>query len=606
MKKSKFIYHYIFLIVSFLIGVIYTSVNLYPDVPILTVHSSKGGQSLTANKLMEIVDSGDHSIFKKTKISSETDGSSYFIVFPSVDQQMLAKDYINAHYKNKYIASPNLHANYPKWLSYLGAEPMKLGLDLRGGVHLTLNVDVANSVLIKNQSSAADIIKKIQSYDLDYDTATKSNDGVTLSFSDANSAESAAKALNQSNHVSAKATNHTVFVSLAANSSTYNSNYIMQKTLESIHRRVNELGLSEAVIQRQGDTQINIDLPGIQDMQRAKDIIGNTATLSFHIVSSFDPSADSSPTEFSVNHNEGYPVSLYRDSILTGDAITFAVATSEKARPIIQIQLAGGAQEESFHTATAENVGKNLAIVYQETLTHPVTKERTIQKKVLSHPTIKQALRGSFIIEGMRSYEEAETLALLLRSGSLAAPIDIVHETTVGPSLGEDNIQKGLFSITVGFGVVVVFMTIYYRVFGIIANLGLLYNLVLIVACLSFLDATMSLPSMAAIVLTVGMAVDANVLIYERIREELRLGSAAGQAIAFGYEKAFATILDANITTFIVSIVLYTLGSGMIKGFAITLIIGLVCSMISSVYATRIITHSIQSRIHNLHAAIGI
>lgn len=583
-------------------GLLYTSVNFYPDLPILQVQDQKSGHLATAEQLQDITRQAE---LANVSIVPSTDGKHHVLSFTSIDQQMLAKDQINQKFSQTYIASPNLQPNYPKWLQLLGAAPMKLGLDLRGGVHLTLNVDV-DSKSADNTKQQVEMIKKIQSLDLDYERAAHENDSLVLYFSNANLAADAAEKIERGRFFQTKLVGNNLELRVDAQANKGRQDYIMQRTLESIHRRVNELGLSEAIVQRQGATQINIDLPGIQDMQRAKAIIGNTATLSFHIVSSFNPNGSGDPSDFMLKDEEHHPIWLKNNSILSGDAISHAIATHQDGKPLIQIQLTGGAAEESFYNATLENKGKNLAIVYQETLTDPLSKKRTVHRRVISAPSIMQALRGTFVIQGLHSNDEAETLALLLRSGSLAAPIDIVHETTVGPSLGEDNIHKGIFSIGMGFAVVVIFMSVYYRTFGLIANVGLFYNLVLIITCLSFLDATISLPSMAAIVLTVGMAVDANVLINERIREEIRLGASDDQAIAHGYDKAFATILDANVTTFIVSIVLYGLGSGMIKGFAVTLIIGLLCSMISAVYATRHVALLFRPMIKNLPKAIGI
>lgn len=601
MTHKRIYFHYAFLLITCLLGIMYTSVNFYPDLPILEIKNVQTGQAASDEELRTILDTSS----TKGKVHTSSDGSHRVLSFNSIDQQMLAKDEINQVHGERFVASPNLQANYPQWLRYLGAAPMKLGLDLRGGVHLTLNVDVENSPK-DTKKLHLETIKQIQGMGIDYDKATAEKNGLLLSFSSEDQAQKAEVKLAESKHFKTKLNQNSIEVQVDSQASKGRQDYIMQRTLESIHRRVNELGLSEAIVQRQGATQINIDLPGIQDMQRAKDIIGNTATLSFHLVSSFNPNAPKAPSDFLLNDEDGRPMWLEQNSVLTGDAITHAIATHQDGKPLIQIQLNGGAAEASFYNTTMENKGKNLAIVYQETVTHPISKKRIVNRRVISAPSILNALRGSFVIQGIQSNGEAETLALLLRSGSLAAPIDIVHETTVGPSLGEDNIQKGVFSIGMGFAVVVVFMSLYYRTFGLIANIGLFYNLVLIVTCLSFLNATISLPSMAAIVLTVGMAVDANVLINERIREEIRLGASEDQAIAHGYDKAFATILDANVTTFIVSIVLYGLGSGMIKGFAVTLIIGLVCSMISAVYATRHVTQLLRPMINNLPKAIGI
>lgn len=598
--------HYGVLGLTFIVGLMFTLVNFYPDVPILNL---QGKNDRTVDKQL-ILDSIKHQtdqVFTQSQIHYDATNAQYYLQFPSVDQQMRAMDIINSQPSSVFTASPNLKSNTPRWMSSLGIQPMKLGLDLRGGVHLTLNVDVNSSASAATEQSTHGLLRKIQSFDLDYDHAEHKDYALQLRFATSQLAQESLEILQKASQINVQRNKNTLVVSQSQSSQNDRSEYIMQRTVESIHRRVNELGLSEAIIQRQGKQHINIDLPGIQDIQKAKEIIGNTATLSFHIVKSFDAGQLGSPTDLLVPmQNQLGDVWIDAQSMLAGDEITYAISSHEQGKPIIQIQLNGGAAEESFYKATSQHKGDHLAIVYQETIIDPVTQERTAKKTVLSAPRINQGLRGQFVIEGMRSKSEADTLALLLRSGSLAAPIDIVHETTVGPSLGEDNIHKGLISIALGLSIVIVFMSVYYRWFGLIANIGLVYNLVLIVMCLSFLDATISLPSMAAIVLTVGMAVDANVLINERIREEIRSGTSEKMAIAHGYDKAFATILDANITTFIVSIVLYGLGSGMIKGFAITLIIGLFCSMLSAVYATKVITSSIQHRLTNLSRAIGI
>ena len=596
--------HYTFLILSFVIGVLYTIVNFYPDVPILTLHPV-GEDHLSEMSIRQMINKAPSKLFNQSQLLSDGD-NQWRIQFNSIDQQMQAKDYLNNLPARTITASPNLRANTPAWLTMIGAVPMKLGLDLRGGVHLTLNVDIEHSSKGEQNDNTA-LLRSIQSLDLDYNHAEIRDGKLYLEFDSATTALAARDQLAKNVSVDAAQLKNVLTITQNQTAKGDHSEYIMQRTLESIHRRVNELGLSEAIIQRQGKTHINIDLPGIQDIARAKSIIGNTATLSFHIVKSFDPAqlTDSTDQLIPMRDNLG---ELWVDSqtVLTGDAITYAISSNQQGKPIIQVQLNGGVAEESFYQATGKHKGQHMAIVYQETQQNAHTKERSVKKTIISAPRINQALRGQFIIEGMQSASEADTIALLLRSGSLAAPIDIVHETTVGPSLGEDNIQKGLLSIALGLIVVIVFMGAYYRLFGLIANMGLLYNLVLIMMCLSFLDATISLPSMAAIVLTVGMAVDANVLINERIREEIRSGTPHQKAISLGYDKAFATILDANVTTFIVSIVLYGLGSGMIKGFAITLIIGLFCSMLSAVYATQVITSAIQSRITNLPKALGI
>ena len=409
---------------------------------------------------------------------------------------------------------------------------------------------------------------------------------------------------------------NTIIASLSKQNTQDMTDYALEKTITTLNNRVNELGVSEAVIQRQGEKNISVDLPGIQDTTRAKEILGKTATLRFHLV---DDTQDANNAKFNgaplgtkLYDYEGRPILLKNQIVLSGASVTFAQAVTQDARPAVFIKLGGGG-ESLFHKITGKNVGNRLAVVYVET---EIKKQMIDGKWVIKHipheriisaAVIRSALGNSFEVSGLYSQEEAENLALLLRSGSLAAPVDIVQEMTVGPSLGKANIYKGVLSVAIGSLLVILFMLAYYRLFGLVANIALVFNVIIIVALLSLLGATLTLPGIAGIVLTVGMAVDANVLINERIREELRNGMNPLDCISAGYDRAFTTIVDANVTTLIVAMILFSLGSGSVKGFAITLTIGLLASMLTSIYFTRAIIDVIYNRNKDVKSiSIGI
>ena len=379
------------------------------------------------------------------------------------------------------------------------------------------------------------------------------------------------------------------------------TNYAVDQAMSILRKRVNALGVSEAVVQRQGSDHISVDLPGIQDMTRAKSIIGKVATLRFQLVDTKDDVQDALsgniPFGSQLYTYQKRPVLLYDNVILHGNSITYATASfGQDGRPCVNIRLGGGG-EERFNQITGNNIGQPLAVVYVETKAEHKKingKEVVVHKKterIINVATIQSALGNNFQITGLQSAKYAQNLALLLRSGALVAPIDIIQESTVGPSLGIANIHMGIISIVVGFLAVVLFMIFYYRFFGLVADIALFLNLIFIMAIFSMLGVTLSLAGMAAMVLTVGMAVDANVLIYERIREEIRNGVSPQASIHLGYERAFTTIVDSNVTTLIVAIVLFALGSGTVKGFAITLIVGLLSSMLTSIVFTRAIVN---------------
>jgi len=386
--------------------------------------------------------------------------------------------------------------------------------------------------------------------------------------------------------------------------------------MSTLRRRVNELGVSEAIVQQQGRDRISVDLPGIQDAVQAKDILGKTATLEFHLVDNEHDVSEALdglvPAGSELHNFEGRPILLKSQILLTGDSITNATASFDQSgRPSVGIRLGGGG-ESIFEKATAENIGRAMSVVYVEiksVKTNIDGKDKIIYKKesrVINIATIQSALGKSFQITGLSNPIEARNLALLLRAGSLPAAVTIVEERTIGPSMGKRNINLGKLSIEVGMLFIIIFMAIYYRLFGIMADVGLIINLVFLIAILSLLGATLTFPGIAGIVLTVGMAIDYNVLIYERIREELRNGITHQAAIHTGYDKAFVTIVDANVTTLIVGLILFALGTGPVKGFAITLVIGLFTSVISSVTYTRALVNLVYGSRKVKHLSIGI
>ena len=392
----------------------------------------------------------------------------------------------------------------------------------------------------------------------------------------------------------------------------------IEQTMSILRNRVNELGVGEAVVQQQGATRVAVDLPGIQDATRAKQILGGTATLQFYLVDQEnDPQiakqTGAVPVSDKLYMMDGHPILLKRMVVLSGDSITSAVSSFDQqtATPAVQIQLGGGG-ESLFTKITRENIGKRMAIVYVETKNtiqtiNGVEKRLTHkEERVISAPVIQNALGNNFQITGLTDSKEASNLALLLRAGALPAAIYPIEERTVGPTLGKENIRRGVVSLEVGMGLILILMLVYYRFFGLIANIALVLNLILLSALLSVIDATLTLPGIAGIVLTVGMAVDANVLIYERIREELRHGLSPQAAIHAGYERAFATILDANVTTFIVAVILFAVGTGPVRGFAVTLSLGLLTSMLTGITYTRALVNAYYGGRNVKKLSIGI
>lgn len=587
------------LIAIVLIGLLYAIPNLYSEDPVVQVSSQS---PIESDQLINQVTG----LLTKANISFDSikaTETGIDIRFESTDTQILAFDIIKHGLDKQYTVALNLSSSTPSWLTSIGAEPMKLGLDLRGGVHFLLEIDVESVINRRYEGLIKSIGQDLREASIRYaGIRYVPNKGIDIRFRNAQSLDDAISELKQkmSGLTFEKSKESlSIMASLTPGELNMIRQHTIEQTMSILRNRVNELGVGEAVVQQQGSTRVAVDLPGIQDAVRAKQILGGTATLQFHLVDQEnDPLIAKQTGAVPVNsklyimNNE--PILLKRQVVLSGDSITSAVSSFDQqtASPAVSIQLGGGG-ETFFTKSTRENIGKRMAIVYVESKVEVQTVDGNTKRvtrreeRVISAPVIQSALGNNFQITGLTDSKEASNLALLLRAGALPAAIYPIEERTVGPSLGKENIRRGIVSLEVGMGLILLVMLVYYRFFGLVANVALLLNIILLCALLSLIGATLTLPGIAAIVLTVGMAVDANVLIYERIREELRGGLSPQAAIYAGYERAFSTILDANVTTLIVGIVLFSIGTGPIRGFAIVLSLGLLTSMLTGVTYTR-------------------
>jgi preprotein translocase subunit SecD len=588
------------------IGFIYAAPNLYGEEPAVQVSAANASIKFDASTETSITQMLDGAQIKYKKVSREND--SILIIFTSTDDQLKAKELIQQTLGENYLVALNLAAAAPAWLKSLGAMPMKLGLDLRGGVHFLLQVDVDSVLKQRVDGDLHNISQMLRQERVRYTSLTRDNNNdIKIVFRDQSALDDAYHLLMQQyvEFTWKKSLEPGTFgVEGMLDPTAFQRMHqdTLEQAMNTLRNRVNELGVSEAVVQQQGASRVAIDLPGVLNATEAKNILGKTATLEFHMVDTeHDASAavggTAPPDTHLYMYDDNRPILLKNEIILRGSAITSASSgIGEDGRASVDVRLGGG-NEALFTKTTAENIGKPMAVIYVEVKSE--TKDENGQKvidyqterKVISVATIQSALGNSFQITGLTSQTEARTLALLLRAGALPAPVTIIEEREVGPSLGKQNIHMGILSVLVGFGLVVMFMALYYRTMGYVANLALAMNLVLIVAILSLLGATLTLPGIAGMVLTVGMAVDANVLIFERIREELRNGIGVQASIQAGYARALATIVDANVTTLIVAVVLFSLGSGAVKGFAVTLTIGILTSMFTSTIGTRAVVN---------------
>lgn len=615
------LWKYIFIIIVIIAGFIFALPNLYPSQPAVQVSSSSTDFPLNDYTLGQINETLTAKGLKAVETESVVD-NKVLIRFDSPDTQLAAAEAIKETLGKEFSTALNLAPATPSWLR--GLNPMNLGLDLRGGVHFLMEVDMKSAIDKALTRSSEEFRTFLRSEKIKYLGVKRVGDSLLVQFKTEAFRDNARGKLKREyrDMIDFLDFETEKGAALKATLTDLNINntkrFALQQNITTLRKRVNELGVAEPVIQQQGLERIVVQLPGVQDPTVAKEILGTTATLEFRLVDEGNNpfTAQSTgripPGDKLFFERNGNPILLKSRVMLTGDYITDASAGfgQEDQRPNVSIVL-DGKGGKLFSKATGANIQKLMAVVFIEHKT-VVTKQEDgsykkdtkVEREVINVARIQDTLSNRFQITGLDSPQESSQLALLLRAGALAAPVYIVEERTIGPSLGADNIEAGFKSVIIGFILVLIFMAIYYKVFGLVANLALTLNLVLIVAVLSMLQATLTLPGIAGIVLTVGMAVDANVLIYERIKEELRAGLTPQAAIQSGYEKAFSTIADANITTLIAAIVLFGMGTGPIKGFAITLAIGIVSSMFTAIMGTRSIINLIygnQKRLQKLH-----
>ncbi len=595
------LWKYLLIIVVLLVGTIYALPNLYGEDPALQISGTRRAE------VDESVVRSVTASLEKAGIAvkrADLDAGRILVRFDDTETQLKAVDFVKATLGNDYVVALNLAPTTPAWLQSLNAQPMYLGLDLRGGVHFLLEVDMGAAFKQALESYANDFRTLLREAKLRYTVLRPEASSVRIEFREQQDADAARSAIKKDFPALVvepldEAGKTGLRVRPPEQEVREIQDFALQQNILTLRNRVNELGVAEPVIQQQGSQRIVVQLPGVQDTAQAKRILGATATLEYRAVDiEHDVEravAGKVPAGSRLYYErDGTPVLLKKAVIATGNQIINARSgfDPQSGSPMVSVTLdAKGAR--SMLKFTKESVGKPMAVVFIENRTEtelvdgvPVKKAVKVEE-VVSVATIREVFSKRFQTTGLDSPKEAHELALVLRSGALAAPIEIIEERTIGPSLGKDNIEQGFKSVLIGFCLVLVFMAAYYRVFGVVANLALALNVVLTVAVLSMLQATLTLPGIAGIVLTVGMAVDANVLIFERIREELRNGNSPQASIQAGYEKAFSTIADANITTLIAAVVLLSFGSGPVKGFAVTLSIGILTSMFTAIMGTR-------------------
>jgi preprotein translocase subunit SecD len=586
----------ILLVITF--GFIFAAPNLYPPDPAIQLSGQSGAMVIDQAVLDKVQGSLDEAGIEH--FAGEADGESLLVRLRDIKMQLRAKEVVQAEMGGNYIVALNLAPTTPDWLSNLGGVPMKLGLDLSGGVHFLLEVDLDSAMVVRLDGDLQDIKATLREERVRYRSFALKGNQIIGQFRDAEQAEKAT-ALIRTNYrdLQPQYKQGQNPLSLVLELSDVAANLIadnaIKQNLTSLRNRVNELGVSEPLVSRQGKNRIVVELPGVQDTAEAKRIIGKTANLEFRLESL---TKAGETFKFRNPSGQGPDARVENNAVITGENVTDARASfDENGRPQVNITLDAKGGWQMGH-ATRDNIGRRLSVLFieyktkleksiDETGAVIITPVPFVEKHIISLATIQSQLGKQFRITGLDGQRESSELALLLRAGALAAPMYIVEERTIGPSLGADNIQLGIKSVSIGMAMVLLFMLVVYRAFGVAANLALAMNLVLLVAFMSLLGATLTLPGIAGIVLTVGMAVDANVLIFSRIREELAQGASNQGAISAGYDRAFVSILDANITTLIVALILFLIGSGPVQGFAVTLSIGILTSMFTSIVMTR-------------------
>ena len=620
---------YVLILVVLVVSTLYALPSLYPDEPAVQISGAKAGTQIDAG----IVQKAEQ-ILTTENIATHDNSFSNNAALLRVDSseaQLKAKEALRRGLGDEYVVALNLAPTTPEWLQKIGAKPMKLGLDLRGGVHFLLEVDMDKAIAQRMETSATDLRRQLRDNNLKFNSLNLSNNTIVVQF--ANNDDRAAvmdflrRNGNEFNQQAvATETGSTLRLHYTDTRKQEIESYAVNQNLTTLRNRINELGVAEALVQTQGSNRIVVELPGVQDTAEAKRVLGRTANLEFRLVSDLndqyiDPytgqlsgTAPAGTQAFAYESlDSGRQLLLNRNRILTGERVQNASSGFSQdtggAEVNITLDSAGG---KLMADATRNAVGKRMAVLFienkqkisyvEDPATGAQTEVRTpyTESVVINAATIQAVLGSQFRITGLDSPQEASELALMLRAGALAAPMYFVEERVIGPSLGQENIDKGVLSTQIGFILVAIWMVVFFRLFGVIANFALVVNLAMILTVMSWIGASLTLPGIAGIVITIGMAVDANVLICERIREEIKWGASPKQAIVAGYDRAYNTIFDTNLTTFLVAFILFAIGTGPIKGFAVTLMIGIVCSMFTAITVTRAIVQIIYGKKRNL------
>ena len=599
------LWKYLLIAVVLIVSLIYSAPNLYPDDPAIQISGASSAQTIAQADLDRVSKALTEAGIEVKASNVGEQGRSGLIRLVSQGDQLPAKDIVRKALGDNFVVALNLAQTTPEWLRKLGASPMKLGLDLSGGVHFLLEVDMDKALDVRRQVYEGELKSLLRKERVRYRSMPQQGGAIQLGFADAETLAKAEQLIRKDYNdfelnAQERGGQQVLRVTMTPAKIAEIREYSIRQNLTTVRNRVNELGVAEPLVQRQGANRIVVELPGVQDTAEAKRILGKTANLEFRLAA--DPNAPRGTTEQFGFREEGRPpVQLERELIITGDQVTDAQASfDENGRPQVNIRLDGHGGD-LMNRATRSNVGRSMAVIFieQRPLTRYVKQmvdgvEKEVQvdsfkeeKQIISLATIQSPLGSQFRITGLNGQGESSELALLLRAGGLAAPMYFAEERTIGPSLGAENIVKGIESTEWAMIFVSLFMVCIYRFFGLLATIALAFNLTLLVGLMSVIGATLTLPGIAGIVLTLGMAVDANVLIYSRIREELSNGLSVQRAIHEGFDRAYTAILDSNLTTLLVGAILFGLGTGPIKGFAVTLSIGIITSMFTAIMFTR-------------------
>ncbi|WP_425055546.1 protein translocase subunit SecD [Pseudomonas abyssi] len=599
------LWKYLLIVAVLALGLIYAMPNLYPDDPAIQISGASSTLEIQQSDLDRIEQALAAASLPTKGTELGTNGRSGLVRLVNRADQLKAQDVVRDALGRDYVVAQNLAPTTPEWLSNIGAGPMTLGLDLSGGVHFLLQVDMDKAIESRVNVYQSEIRGLMRTEGLRYRSLPTQGNTLQFGFADEDQRSEARRLITRQYNqftleTAERQEQYVLQLTLTEAEIAAIRDYAVNQNLTTVRNRVNELGVAEPLVQRQGADRIVVELPGVQDTAEAKRVLGKTANLEFRLAA--EPDAPRATTEsFPFRSGEGRVADVERSIIITGDQVTDAQANyDENGRPQVNINLDshGG---ELMNRATRSNIGRGMAVLFieQRQISRTVTEEVdgvmqevevpafVEEKSIISLATIQSALGTQFRITGLDSPAESSELALLLRAGGLAAPMHFVEERTIGPSLGAENIAKGVTATQVGFIAVLVFMIIIYRAFGVFASIALSFNLILLIALMSMLGATLTLPGIAGIVLTLGMAVDANVLIFSRIKEEIFNGMSPQRAVHEGFDKAFSAIIDGNLTTLLVGVILFAMGSGPIKGFAVTLSLGIITSMFSAIMVTR-------------------